>query len=181
MILLYAFSNQWGTNISRQTLLHLQELLGPQPTISFQRLLFHPKNFYQNHIVNHQYSHIIGLGDYYGTADRIILETTAKNVYGAAPIHPLLPITIDLNVPPSLLQGRVPAGQVGFARESLKISHNAGTYNCNWLMFNTQHYLNLHSPSTFHLFFHLPKMHRPSLLAGQLADILDSLGILNLN
>ena len=29
MILIYAFSNQWGTNISRRTLLELQKIISP--------------------------------------------------------------------------------------------------------------------------------------------------------
>ena len=92
MILLYAFSNRWGTNISRRTLIDIQKLLaaplsrgavrrteGFEPVgVDFELVSF-PKEFFHKHIEHHQYSLIIGLGDGSKFSDKIHIETQTKN------------------------------------------------------------------------------------------------------
>ena len=65
MILIYAFSNQWGTNISRRTLLELQKII-KNPDVDFQIVYFHPRQFFKKYIDFHNYDLILGLGDLYG-------------------------------------------------------------------------------------------------------------------
>src|SRR5574344_2028698 len=94
MILIYAFSNQWGTNISHRTLLELQKIYQNLP-IEFRLIYFHPKSFFQKYIARNQYDLIIGLGDMYGDFSKIRIETQAKNAYNNQPIYPFSPILLD--------------------------------------------------------------------------------------
>jgi len=162
MILIYAFTNHWGTNVSNQTLLHLQQLLPQAPDIIFKKIYFHPKDFFRHEIDGRQYDLIIGLGDYYGTFDKIKIETQAKNVYGQSSINPFYPIYLDVNIP----------NIDNIDNSQFKISSMAGTYNCNWILFQIQLYIDHKSSQTKQLFFHLPKRHSASALAQNIFTLL---------
>ncbi|MCX6726636.1 MAG: hypothetical protein NTY75_02345, partial [Candidatus Shapirobacteria bacterium] len=49
MILLYAFSNQWGANISRRTLSALQKII-IRPDIIFHPVNSYPQEFFRKYI-----------------------------------------------------------------------------------------------------------------------------------
>lgn len=146
MILVYAFSNRWGTNISRRTLTELQKILNNQK-INYQIIFYHPRVFFNKYIKNTQYSLIIGLGDFWGESDKIRIETAAKNAYGQETIYPLAPIRLEVSMPDLDF----------YDPEKFIISENMGTYNCNWLVFMTQLQFNQHQNSGKQIFFHLPK------------------------
>jgi len=124
----------------------------------YQRVLGHPKTFFQTHIYGKIYDSIIGLGDFYGNFPKIRLETIAKNQYGYKPISTNLPYQITLNT-----------GSLSY-NPNIVISKNMGNYNCNWLAYQTQLYLNSKNLDTAHLFFHLPKKFPPISLADQLVS-----------
>lgn len=184
MILIYAFSNQWGTNISHRTLLELQKLLsspscerggqgeiGLFPTLSreglgeglvFRLIRFHPRQFFQKYISRNQYNLIIGLGDLYGNFSKIRIETQAKNAYNDQPIYPFSPIFLDLNLP----------NLDNFDSNYFAISSRMGTYNCNWMAYSIQLYINQKHPDTKQIFLHLPKKSNATFLANQIKDLL---------
>ncbi|MCX6726256.1 MAG: hypothetical protein NTY75_00355, partial [Candidatus Shapirobacteria bacterium] len=60
-----------------------------------------------------------------------------------------------------------------------QISSTMGTYNCNWLAYKTQLYLNQHSPETFHLFLHLPQKSNAGILANNIARFLSDNGLVS--
>jgi len=124
--LVYAFSNQWSTNISVRTLLELQKL-NYKHTL-FQKINFHPKSFFNKHILNKQYDYIIGLGDFFGNLSKIRLETKAKNLYGKHPISSNASFVLPLNTP-SLSH---------FDNNNFILAQNMGSYNCNWIAYQTQ-------------------------------------------
>ena len=161
MNLIYAFSNRWGTNISSQTLLHLQKLMS-SPDFNFQKICGHPKSFFQSHILNKQYNCIIGLDDFFGNLHKIRLETKAKNLYGSRPISTNASFLLPLNIP-SLSH---------FDNNHFILAQNMGSYNCNWIAYQTQLFLNSRNLDTFHLFFHLPKRQSAQFLASAIADFL---------
>jgi len=163
MILIYAFTNQWGTNISRRTLLDLQKLLPKSSSIEYQLIYFHPKTFFQKHLKNSQYDLIIGLGDFYGNISKIRLETIANNRYGEQSINPYLSINLELSLP--LLDF--------LDTQNFSVSEHMGKYNCNWIVFQIQSQINQQKLSTKQLFLHLPKKGTSSNLAQ---DILTLLG-----
>ena len=158
MILIYAFANRWSTNISARVLLELQNQI-TSSQYTFQKIYGHPKTFFQTHIYGKVYDKIIGLGDLYGNFTRVKLETMAKNQYGYKPISTNSPYQIPLNT-----------GPLSYIPDII-ISKNMGNYNCNWIAYQTQLYINAHNLSTIHLFFHLPK---------KLSPIPTSLRIINL-
>lgn len=160
MVLIYAFSNQWGTNISHRTLLELQKIL--HQNIEFRFVRFDLKSFFHKYILNSHYQLIIGLGDGPRYISKISLETQAKNSYNQQSIHPFSPILLDLNLPSVDI----------YDSHFFKISSNMGTYNCNFLAYKTQLYLNQHSPDTYHLFLHLPPQINSSVLAKNITDLL---------
>lgn len=162
MILIYAFSNQWGTNISHRTLLELQKLI-TTPDIKFQLIHFHPRAFFEKHINHIIYDLIIGLGDQYIDFSKIRIETQTKNVYNNQPIYPFSPILLDLSIP--LLEN--------YDSNYFTISSNMGTYNCNWVAYSTQLYLNQKNLKTQHLFLHLPKKSNATFLALQIKNLLE--------
>jgi pyrrolidone-carboxylate peptidase len=147
MILIYAFSNRWGTNISRRTLIELQKVLKCQEEINYQVIFFHPRTFFNKYIKNTQYSLIIGLGDFWGEGNKIRIETAAKNAYGQETIYPLSPIRLEVSMPDLEI----------YDPNKFVISENMGTYNCNWLVFMTQLQFNQHQKNGKQIFFHLPK------------------------
>lgn len=161
MILIYAFSNQWATNISRRTLTELQKLL-PSNDSTFLPIFFHPKSFFKKYIEHNHYSLIIGLGDFFGKTDRIRLETIAHNVYGENSIYPFSPINLEISLPPlDSLDTHI------FA-----VGEHMGKYNCNWMAYSTELHIRQHSPDTRHLFLHLPKNQNATLLATQIFELL---------
>ena len=161
-ILIYAFSNQWGTNISRRTLLELQKIYKTN-SFQFQLIHFHPRQFFQKYINHYQYDLIIGLGDQYGDFSKIRIETQAKNAYNNEPIYPFSPILIDLSIP--LIEN--------YDSNNFAISSNMGTYNSNWIAYSTQLYLDQKKLDTKHLFLHLPKKSNASFLASQIETLLN--------
>jgi hypothetical protein len=160
MILLYAFSNQWGTNISHRTLLELQKLIS-RSDINFQ-LVHWPKPFFHKYIEYNNYSLIIGLGDGPKFISKIKIATQAKNAYNDQTIYPFSPILLDLNLPPVDI----------YDSQNFAISSSMGTYNCNFLAYSTQLYLNQHSPQTFHLFLHLPQNQNAAFLAQNILKLI---------
>jgi len=163
MILIYAFSNQWGTNISRRTLLELQKII-KTPDVIFQLIYFHPRTFFEKYINHKNYDLIVGLGDLYGNFSKIRIETQAKNAFNDQPIYPFSPILLDLNIP----------NIDNHDSHIFSISSSMGTYNCNWIAYSTQLYLNQKNLSTLHLFLHLPKKSNASFLALQIKSLFES-------
>jgi pyrrolidone-carboxylate peptidase len=169
MILIYAFSNQWGTNISRRVLSELQSRLSPSLLregigVGFYPIYFHPKIFFNKYISRNNYTLIIGLGDFFGDIDKIRLETIAHNVYGANSIYPFSPINFELSLPPlDNLDTKI-----------FTVSEHMGKYNCNWIAYSTELYIRQHSPDTHQLFFHLPKKFNASLAATQIIELLQN-------
>ncbi len=184
-ILIYAFSNQWGTNISRRTLLELQKILKKEISplhqgemsqsdkgvlnskssqkIKFRLVYFHPKSFFQKYISRDQYDLIIGLGDMYGDFSKIRIETQAKNAYNNQPIYPFSPILLDLSLP--VLDN--------FDSQYFVISSSMGNYNCNWIAYSIQLHLNQKYLNTKQIFLHLPKRSNAAFLASQIKNLLE--------
>jgi hypothetical protein len=118
----------------------------------------HPQEFFHRYIEHKIYSLIIGLGDGPKFQTRIHIETQAKNNYQGKEIYPFSPILLDLNLPVV----------DNYDSHLFRISSNMGTYNCNYLAYRTQLYLNQKSSSTFHLFLHLPPQSNAQLISQQL-------------
>ena len=162
MILIYAFSNQWGTNISHRTLLELQKTIKDENFI-FRLVRFHPRQFFQKYIARDQYSLIIGLGDLYGNFSKIRIETQTKNAYNNQPIYPFSPIFLDLNLP----------NLDNFDSNYFAISSRMGTYNCNWMAYSIQLHINQKQPNTNQIFLHLPKKSNAAFLSLQIKNLLE--------
>jgi hypothetical protein len=174
MVLIYAFSNQWGTNISHRTLLELQKLLEdnkvalfkgnvPQGQRVYQLIRFDPKSFFQKYISRNQYDLIIGLGDQYGDFSKIRIETQAKNAYNDEAIYPFSPILLDFNLP----------NLDNFDSNYFVISSRMGTYNCNWIAYSIELYIDQKHPETKQIFLHLPKKSNATFLASQIKNLLE--------
>lgn len=54
------------------------------------------------------------------------------------------------------------------------ISSNMGTFNCNWIAFSTQVYLNQKNSQNYQLFLHLPPRQNASYLANQIKILLEN-------
>lgn len=162
MILIYAFSNQWGTNVSRRTFSDLQKYLPQSLGINYQVIFGHPRNFANKYIKNDEYNLVIGLGDFWGEGEKIRIETVARNVYGKESIYPLAPIKIELSLPEIEM----------YEPNNFEIAENMGTYNCNWIAFETQLIINQKKLKTKHLFLHLPKRGISRFLAKNIADLI---------
>jgi pyrrolidone-carboxylate peptidase len=160
--LIYAFSNSWGTNISRRVLSELQKYLKGE--INFQIIFGHPLTFYNKYIRNDKYDLIIGLGDYWGKGEKIRIETITRNTYGAETIYPLAPIKIELSLPKLEM----------YEPTVFEISENAGTYNCNFIAFKTQLIINNKKLATKHLFLHLPKRGKADFLAKNIYNMIEA-------
>lgn len=163
MILIYAFSNQWGTNISRRTYSDLQKYLPQFSGITYQVIFGHPRSFTNKYIRNDVYNLIVGLGDFYGDGEKIRIETVARNVYGKESIYPLAPIKIELSLPEIEM----------YEPSVFEITENMGTYNCNWIAFETQLIINKRKLETKHVFLHLPKRANSKFLAKNIADLIE--------
>jgi len=158
-ILIYAFTNQWGTNVSHRTLLELQKII-KNIDIKFQLIRSYPQEFFRKYIQGNLYNLIIGLGD--NPYDKIRIETQAKNSYNDKSIYPFSPILLDLSLP----------NLDNFDSNYFVISSNMGTYNCNWMAYSTQLYINQKKLETKHIFLHLPKRSNASILASQINNLL---------
>jgi len=161
-VLIYAFSNRWGTNIARRTLTELQKLLGKNREINYQVIFFHPRTFFNKYIKNTQYSLIVGLGDFWGEGDKIRIETAAKNAYGQETIYPLASIRLEVSMPDLDI----------YDPNKFIISENLGTYNCNWLVFMAQLQFNQHQGEGKQIFFHLPKRAAATIMAKNIFLVL---------
>lgn len=161
MILIYAFSNPWGTNISHRTLLELQKII-KTPGIEFQLIRSYPQQFFQKYIKNNNYDLIIGLGDFFGEINRIRIETQSFNKYGANSIDSFSPIVLELSMPDVDLVNS----------QKFVISEHMGTYNCNWIAFQIQKEINSRHIHASQLFFHLPKKFNAYQLAADITDLL---------
>ena len=159
-VLIYAFSNQWATNISRRTLSELQKLL-PENNITFLPVLFHPRDFFKKYIKNNHYSLIVGLGDFFGNINKIRLETVTHNVYGENSIYPFSPINLEISLPPL----------DNLDTHIFSVGEHMGKYNCNWIAYSTELHIRQYSPQTKHLFFHLPKSQNATKLAQEIANM----------
>lgn len=159
-ILIYAFSNQWGTNISRLTLLELEKTIN-NPDIKFQLIRSYPQEFFRKYIQGNQYDLIIGLGDH--PSDKIRIETQTKNSYNDKSIYPFSSIFLDLSLP--ILDN--------YDSQYFVISSNMGTYNCNWIAYSTQLYLDQKKLNTKHIFLHLPKRSNSLFIATQIRSLLE--------
>ncbi|HBP50731.1 MAG: hypothetical protein US68_C0010G0020 [Candidatus Shapirobacteria bacterium GW2011_GWE1_38_10] len=164
MILIYAFSNQWGTNISRRVYSDLQRYLPQSLGINYQVIFGHPRTFANKYIKNDEYDLIVGLGDFYGEGEKIRIETIARNVYGKESIYPLAPIKIELSLPEIEM----------YEPKLFEITENMGTYNCNWIAFETQLVINRKGLETKNLFLHLPKRGNSKFLAKNIADLIEA-------
>jgi hypothetical protein len=167
VILLYAFSNRWGTNISRRTLTELQKIIN-YPQIIFQPVNSYPQEFFRKFIDHQHYSLIIGLGDGPRYLSKIKIETQAKNAYNDQSIYPFSPILLDLNLPPL----------DNYDSNYFEIGRNMGTYNCNYLAYATELYLNQKNLKTFHIFLHLPPGANAALLAQNIKNLLQENNII---
>lgn len=179
MILTYAFSNQWGTNISRRVLSELQKqfvgapLAGAQK-VDFLPVFFHPKHFFNKYIKSFcppalsregdRGRVLIGLGDFFGNISHTRLETVCHNAYAQNAIYPFSPINLEISLPPlDNLDTRI-----------FTVSEHMGKYNCNWIVYSTELWIRQHSPDTRQIFFHLPKSQNATLLATQIFDLLQN-------
>ena len=158
-ILIYAFSNHWGTNISHRTLLELEKMI---PNVDFQLITWHPQSFFRKHIEFNNYSLIIGLGDGLRNLSKIKIETQAKNAYNDKEIYPFSPILLDLSMP----------AVDNYDSNFFQIGSNIGTHNCNWIAYRTQLHLNQKNLDTKHLFLHLPPHFNATLAATKIFDLL---------
>ncbi len=162
MILIYAFSNPWSTNISTRTLIDLQETLRSYPDIVFQKITKYPQPFFEEYIRNKLYTAIVGLGDYYGSFDKIKIESQASNLYGHHSIIPLAPSIIDLDLP----------FFKHIDRSQFFISSSMSPTYGNWLAYNIQSLINQKQLTTYHLFFHLPERSNSQNNATNIANLL---------
>lgn len=159
MILIYAFSNRWATNISRLALSSLQERIN-NSGILFIPINTSPHEFFRKHIEHQNYSLIIGLGDGSKYIDKINIETIAQNSYNRQSIYPYSPVKINLSLPDI----------DDFDRRYFNISSNMGTYNCNYMAYRTQLHISQSNFATHQLFFHLPPKSNAIILADRLID-----------
>jgi hypothetical protein len=162
MILIYAFSNQWGTNISHLTLLELQKII-KNNNFNFLLVRFDFKSFFQKYIAHNQYDLIIGLGDIYSDFSKIRIETQTKNAYNNQPIYSFSPILLDLSLP----------NLDNFDSNYFVISSHLNAYNCNWLVYSTQLTINQKKLNTQHLFLSLPKKSNATFIASQIKNLLE--------
>lgn len=164
MVLIYAFSNQWGTNISRRVYSDLQRYLPQSLGINYQVIYGHPKIFINKYLRNDEYDLIVGLGDFYGEGEKIRIETIARNVYGRETIYPLAPIKMELSLPEIEM----------YEPTMFEITENMGTYNCNLVAFESELIINKRKLKTKHLFLHLPKRANSRILAKNIADLIEA-------
>jgi len=161
MILVYAFSNQWGTNISRRVLAELEKILGKN-NINYQVVFFSPQRFFDKNINGSNYDLIVGLGDFSGNIFKIRMETVSHNRFGERPINPLSPYCLELSMPEMDIVDTF----------KFSVGENMGTYNCNYMAFKIQETINSRQPNLKQLFFHIGKRNEAKMVAKSIADLL---------
>lgn len=165
MILVYAFSNRWGTNISRRVLAELEKILGSaKQNINFQIIYFSPSRFFDKNINGSNYDLIVGLGDFYGNIFKIRMETVAHNRFGDKTINPLSPFVLELSMPEMDI---VDSNIFG-------VGENMGSFNCNYMAYRIQEMINNHRPNLKQLFFHIGKRSEAKLVAKNIANLLNN-------
>ena len=162
--LVYAFSNQWGTNISRRVLRELELLIGSaRQNINFQIVYFSSQRFFDKNINGSNYDLIVGLGDFGGDIFKIRMETVAHNRFGKRSINPLSAYCLELSMPEMDI---VDTNKFG-------VGENMGTFNCNFLAFKIQEMINNHQPNLKQLFFHIGKRRIAKAAAIDIAELLE--------
>ena len=158
MVLVYAFSNRWGTNAARRVL-NEWEKISQRVNWEFRPVYFYPQEFFRKQIEGRKPVLIVGLGD--GLGERVRIETRAKNSYNERPIEALSPIWLDLSMPEvDNIDGR-----------QFEISGNMGSFNCNWMAYKIEWYIRRHNLETRQLFLHIPRR----ILAGEMAGEIERL------
>jgi len=161
MILVYAFANQWGTNISRRVLAELEKILGKN-NINYQIVYFSPERFFNKNINGSNYNLMVGLGDFNGNIFKIRMETVAHNRFGEKSINPLSPYCLELSMPEmDIVDTRV-----------FSVGENMGSFNCNFMAYKIQEMINSHQPNLKQLFFHIGKRSEAKIIAKNIADLL---------
>lgn len=161
MILVYAFSNQWGTNISRRVLSELELILGKN-NINYQIVYFSPQRFFDKNINGSNYDLIVGLGDFNGDIYKIRMETVAHNRFGDKPISPLSPYVLELSMPEmDIVDSNI-----------FSVGVNMGSYNCNFMAYKIQEMVNNRQPNLKQLFFHIGKRAEAKSVAKDIVELL---------
>lgn len=164
MILVYAFSNQWGTNISRRVLAELEKILGPaEPGVfNFQIVYFSPQRFFDKNINGSNYDLIVGLGNFNGNIFKIRMETVTHNRFGDRPINPLSPYCLELSMPEmDIVDSKI-----------FGVGENMGSYNCNFLAYKIQEMINRQNLNLKQLFFHIGKRSEAKMVANNIANLM---------
>lgn len=161
MILVYAFANQWGTNISRRVIAELEKTIG-NDGVNYQIVYFSPQRFFDKNINGSNYDLIVGLGDFNGNIFKIRMETVAHNRYGEKSINPLSPYCLELSMPEIDIVDT----------NKFSVGENMGSYNCNFMAYRIQEMINNHQPNLKQLFFHVGKRTEAKSAANSIAEIL---------
>jgi pyrrolidone-carboxylate peptidase len=161
MILVYAFANNWGTNISRRVLSELELLLG-KDNINYQIVYFSPQRFFDKYINGSNYDLIVGLGDFNSSIIKIRMETVAHNRFGEKSINPLSPYCLELSMPEMDIVDT----------NKFSVGVNMGSYNCNYLTFKIQEMINNHQENLKQLFFHIGKLNEAKSAAENIANLM---------
>lgn len=161
MVLVYAFSNQWGTNISRRVLSELELLLG-KDNINYQIIYFSPQRFFDKNINGSNYDLIVGLGDFGRDIFKVRMETVTHNRFGDKPINPLSPYCLELSMPEMDIVDTL----------KFSVGENMGSYNCNYMAYRIQEVINNHQPNLRQLFFHVGKRRVAKTVADDIAELL---------
>lgn len=163
MVLVYAFSNQWGTNISRRVLTELEKILGSaKQNVNFQIVYFSPQRFFDKYVNGSNYDLIVGLGDFNGNIFKIRMETVAHNRFGERSINPLSPYCLELSMPEMDIVDT----------NKFSVGKNMGSFNCNFLAFKIQEMINSHQPNLKQLFFHIGKRSEAVCAAKNIANLM---------
>lgn len=161
MILVYAFSNQWGTNISRRVITELEKILG-KDGINYQIVYFSPERFFNKNILGSSYDLIVGLGDFGGNIFKIRMETVAHNRFGEKSINPLSPYCMELSMPEMDIVDTF----------KFSVGENMGSFNCNFMAYKIQEMINNHQTNLKQLFFHIGKRRIAKTVAMDIADLM---------
>lgn len=161
MILVYAFSNQWGTNISRRVLSELELILGKN-NINYQIVYFSPQRFFDKNLNGSNYDLVVGLGDFNGNIFKVRMETMAHNRFGYKPINPLSPYCLELSMPEMDIVDS----------NKFAVGENMGSYNCNFMAYKIQEIINNHQPNLKQLFFHIGKRSEAKITAKNIANLM---------
>lgn len=201
MILIYAFSNQWGTNISHRTLLELQKLLknniSPldqgEMSQSDKGVLTSKSSQGEIEVLSPPFSREGRVGfDFkliYFHPRQFFQKYIAHNDYdliiGLGDTYgDFSKIRIETqaknaynNQPiypfsPILIDLSIPLLE-NYDSNNFAISSNMGTYNCNWLAYSIQLHIDQKHLSTKQIFLHLPKKSNALFLANQIKNLFD--------